>query len=116
MSINDWRLPEYHKNNGVTKLDMKMGDRVIMTYLRVTEGLMSLIEKLTRSYMQLLGQNSKKEIIAGHFMYMPFEGTDRSLIDKATNVLGSGLYALGLSLLLPIFLYGIVSDKEERLI
>ena len=22
LSINDWRLPEYHKNNGVTKLDL----------------------------------------------------------------------------------------------
>lgn len=72
LSINDWRLPEYHKNNGVTKLDMRMGDRVIMTYLKVTEGLMSLIEKLTRSYLQFLGGGTNKEVIAGHFMYMPF--------------------------------------------
>lgn len=42
-------------------------------------------------------------------MYMPFEGEDRSLVNKISNVLGSGLYPLGLSLLLPIFLYGIVS-------
>ena len=47
---------------------------------------------------------------------MPFDGEDKSLINKATNVIGSGLYGLGLSLLLPIFLYGIVSDKEEKLI
>lgn len=42
-------------------------------------------------------------------MYMPFDGVDKSLMSKATNVIGSGLYGLGLSLLLPIFLYSIVS-------
>jgi hypothetical protein len=26
VSINDWRLPEYHKNNGVTKLDLHAND------------------------------------------------------------------------------------------
>ena len=47
-------------------------------------------------------------------MYMPFSGEDTSLIDKAVNVIGSGLYPLGLSLLMPIFLYMVVSEKEER--
>jgi hypothetical protein len=42
-------------------------------------------------------------------MYMPFSGEDRALIDKAINVVGTGLYPLGLSLLLPLFLYAIVS-------
>lgn len=106
ISINDWRLPEYHKNNGVTKLDMRAEDQMIVSYLRVTEGLMSLIEKITRSYLQ---NYNEKETISGSFMYMPFEGEDKSLIDKISNVLGSGLYPLGLSLLIPIFLYSIVS-------
>ena len=47
-------------------------------------------------------------------MYMPFSGSDSSLIDKAVNVIGSGLYPLGLSLLMPILLYMVVSEKEER--
>jgi hypothetical protein len=67
---------------------------------------MSLIEKITRSYLQIFDE---KEIISGSFMYMPFEGVDKSLVDKLSNVLGSGLYPLGLSLLIPIILYGIVS-------
>jgi hypothetical protein len=73
LSINDWRLPEYHKNNGVTKMDIKIeGNNAILTYLRVTEGLMSLVEKITRSYLQMLGGENEREVIAGHFMYMPF--------------------------------------------
>ena len=64
---------------------------------------------MTRGYLVSAQPN---EIIAGSFMYMPFNGIDNSLVDKVSNVLGSGLYPLGLSLLIPIFLYGIVSDKE----
>jgi len=45
-------------------------------------------------------------------MYMPFSGEDTSLIDKVVNVIGSGLYPLGLALLMPIFLYMVVSEKE----
>ena len=45
-------------------------------------------------------------------MYMPFDGQDTSMMDKTVNVVGSGLYPLGLSLLLPLFLYAIVSEKE----
>jgi hypothetical protein len=44
-------------------------------------------------------------------MYMPFQGEDKTLVNKAINVIGSGLYPLGLSLLFPLFLYSIVSEK-----
>jgi hypothetical protein len=55
-----------------------------------------------------------KEVIASSFMYMPFSGEDKSLMSKVVNVVGSGLYPLGLSLLLPLLLYLLVSEKEER--
>jgi hypothetical protein len=42
-------------------------------------------------------------------MYMPFSGSDTALVSKITNIVGSGLYPLGLSLLLPILLYMVVS-------
>jgi hypothetical protein len=74
---------------------------------------MSLIEMITRSFLQI---SDKKEIISGSFMYMPFSGEDMGLINKIINLLGSGLYPLGLSLLIPVFLFGIVSEKEEKLI
>ena len=35
--INDLRLPEYHKNNGITKIILKAGqNQQIISYLRVT--------------------------------------------------------------------------------
>lgn len=107
LSINDFRLPEYHKNNGVTKILVKTSvTTTISTYLRVTEGLMSFVDKITRSFLQF---SNKKEIIAGSFLYMPFSGEDKSFMNKMINVIGSGLYPLGLSLLLPLLLYTVVS-------
>lgn len=49
-------------------------------------------------------------------MYMPFSGEDRTLMNRIVNVIGSGLYPLGLSLLIPVFLYAVVTEKEERLL
>jgi hypothetical protein len=110
LGINDFRLAEYHKNNGVTKIMVKTSvTTTISTYLRVTEGLMSFLDKVTRPFLQL---SNPEEVIAGSFMYMPFSGEDKSFINKMINVLGSGLYPLGLSLLLPLLLYMVVSEKE----
>lgn len=110
IGINDYRLSEYHRNNGVTKI--AFGDS-LFSYVMTTEGMMGLIEKITRPFLQ---QINPKEIIFGSYMYMPFDGQDTSMLDKTVNVVGSGLYPLGLSLLLPLFLYAIVSEKEEKLI
>jgi len=67
---------------------------------------MILIDKITRPFLQMYDNN---EIINGFYMYMPFSGEDKSFINKMINGLGSGLYPLGLSILLPLFLYIVVS-------
>lgn len=73
---------------------------------------MSLIDKVTRPFLQLLSsQSAKEQIIVGSYIYMPFKGGDTALLDKVVNVVGSGLYPLGLSLLMPILLYMVVSEK-----
>jgi len=43
---------------------------------------------------------------------MPFDGEDKSFINKVSSVIGSSLYPLALSLLFPIILFNIVSEKE----
>ena len=78
----------------------------ISTYLRVTEGLISLVERVTRPFLML---SNPKEVISGSIMYMPFSGEDKTFVSKMVNVIGSGLYPLGLSLLLPLLLYMLVS-------
>lgn len=49
--------------------------------------------------------------------YMPQSTSDSdSFINGIINLAGASLYPLSLSLLLPVFMYSIVLEKEERLI
>lgn len=52
VSVNDYRLSEYHRNNGVTKLSLEMGSSIV-GYILTTEGLLSVLEKVTRPFLQL---------------------------------------------------------------
>ena len=46
---------------------------------------------------------------------MPLQNEDRSLIMKIINITGATLYPFALALLLPVFLYAIVLEKEVLL-
>jgi ABC-type sulfate transport system permease component len=47
---------------------------------------------------------------------MPIAGEDKGFILRIISVTGASLYPLALSLLLPIFMYVIVLEKEEKLL
>lgn len=47
---------------------------------------------------------------------MPIIGEDKGFILRIISVTGASLYPLALSLLLPIFMYVIVLEKEEKLL
>lgn len=42
VSVNDYRLSQYHRNNGVTKLSLSFGASVV-SYVMTTEGLMAVV-------------------------------------------------------------------------
>lgn len=47
---------------------------------------------------------------------MPFVGEDKAVVLRIISITGASLYPLALSLLLPIFMYVIVLEKEEKLL
>lgn len=47
---------------------------------------------------------------------MPLVGEDKAFIMRIISITGASLYPLALSLLLPIFMYVIVLEKEEKLL
>jgi len=47
---------------------------------------------------------------------MPMVGEDMGYILRMVSITGASLYPLSLSLLLPIFMYIIVLEKEEKLL
>lgn len=47
---------------------------------------------------------------------MPLVGEDKAFIMRIISITGASLYPIALSLLLPIFMYVIVLEKEEKLL
>jgi len=47
---------------------------------------------------------------------MPMTDTNENFLMKVINVTGASLYPLALGLLLPVFMYSIVLEKEERIL
>ena len=70
------------------------------------------MDLVTKTYL-----NSYKhdEMIVSSFMYMPFS-QENSFVNRCINVIGNSLYPMGLSLLIPIMLYSLVSERESRLL
>jgi hypothetical protein len=52
LSINDLRLPEYHRSNGISKISLSQNMTSMFNgYLRITEGEISLMDLVTRAYL-----------------------------------------------------------------
>lgn len=81
--------------------------------MRPTEGAMQLQDKMNQAYIRSIFNNTY--LVVGQ-QFMPFKADVREGADKVMNALGGIIYPLYLSLSLPVFLYTIVLEKEQRLI
>jgi len=113
IQINDVRLPEYHRGNGVTKIYLRDSkNKTLKNTLRVTDGQLILLDLMSKAYLH---QHNKKIVMVSSSQYMPFTTSEETLILKIMSILGATLYPVALSVILPVFLYGLVLEKEERL-
>ncbi|CAD8183724.1 unnamed protein product [Paramecium octaurelia] len=115
IQVNDIRLHEYHRSNGITKIryQNKVQPNKTNTMMLVAEGQIATIDLISRA---LLHHHNPNVWLVSGIEYMPLKGQDKSFLLKLINVVGAMLYPLSLSLLLPVFLYAIVLEKEERLL
>lgn len=67
-----------------------------------------MIDMVTRAYLKTYKEN---EVLLSSYMYMPFNGEDKSLLMRIINIIGSGLYPIALSVLMPVILYSLVSER-----
>jgi hypothetical protein len=114
LQINDIRIPEYHRTNAITKMKFlnPNSNSTATSNLRVTEGLLSLLDLVNRAYLRTISNNSW--VVSG-VQYMPQKLQDSSLLMRVISIAGASLYPISLSLMLPVFMYAIVLEKEERL-
>lgn len=62
-----------------------------------------------------LYEHNPKIVLVSGSQYMPFTLSEESFINKIMSILGATMYPIGLSVILPVFLYSLVLEKEEKL-
>jgi hypothetical protein len=80
--------------------------------LTITDGMLTMMDMVHQSlFRDMLGEAN----IYTLFQYMPIHINEKAELLRMLNLIGANLYPLALSLLLPLFMYAIVLEKEEKL-
>lgn len=107
VQINDNRFMSYHRNNGITKIGFGS-----FNLLTVTDGMLILMDMIHQALFRTLFNDTE---ILTLIQYMPIQLQAKAQLDRLLNILGASLYPIALSLLLPVFMYSVVLEKEEKL-
>lgn len=114
LMVNDNQFPFYHKANGVTMLKIYNAEaEKYNSLLNVMSGALWVADLINRAYMKMFNPNLY--VISG-IQPMPFELDTSSNVQRIINLAGSTFYPLAISLLMPLFMYTIVLEKESRLV
>ena len=117
MQINDLRLPYYHRGNGVTMFYIYNNDSNAQLYQRYPSSLIGMVWSIglfNRAYISKLYPNLT--IVSG-LQLMPIRLDDNEQnIQRVINIVGSMFYPLSVSLLMPLYMYNIIIEKEKQLI
>ena len=114
IQVNDLRYIQYHRNNGITKLGIQNPLTNTTSYfIRTIEGQISAADLVNKAYISKLFPNT---YVYSGVQIMPLSPSFDQEIMRVINLLGSGLFPLSLCLLLPVFIYNIVLEKEQKLI
>lgn len=114
IQIDDLRYIQYHRNNGVTKLGiLNPLTNATSYFIRTIEGQISAADLINKAY---ISKNFPNTYIYSGVQMMPLTPSFDQEIMRVINLLGAGLFPISLCLLLPVFIYNIVLEKEQKLI
>lgn len=113
IQINDNRFPFYHKNNGVTRVGLGSGQGDTKKLLTVVNGALWLSDLVNKAYIKHF--HPELNIVSG-VQFMPFELDNSENVQRVINFAGASFYPLAISLLMPLFMYTIVLEKESKLV
>ena len=116
MQISDLRLPFYHRGNGITLFYIYNGQSGAEKYERYPSAIIGMMWGMglfNRAYINKLYNIT---IISG-MQLMPIRLDDNEEnIQRVINLVGTIFYPMSISLLMPLFMYNIVIEKERQLI
>eukprot|EP00742_Colponemidia_sp_Colp-10_P012044 GILJ01013471.1.p1 GENE.GILJ01013471.1~~GILJ01013471.1.p1 ORF type:complete len:1008 (+),score=146.02 GILJ01013471.1:44-3067(+) len=112
--VNNYRRGSYHRWNGFTYVPLPVENQSnpYRLFLLITEGMMSLIHFALSSF----AMKEDRGLLLGSVQKFPYITNVAAQLVNVINIAGASLFPLALSLLLPVFMYGIVLEKEGRLV
>lgn len=110
LQVNDQRFTFYHRPNGVTRTEL-WNDQLkkYSPYLNIINGMLSVADLFNRAYFKKIFNDT---FVVSGVQIMPFSTNDGENVQRIINVAGSTFYPLAISLLMPLFMYTIVLEKE----
>ena len=81
-------------------------------FYTIPEGFLSIMDMVSGAYIRHL----TGKVVKSGYGYMPLNQEGSFFVEILINTVATIIFPLSLSLLLPVFLYLIVLEKEERLI
>ena len=112
LQVNDQRFAFYHRSNGITRSEIyNNGLKKFSPIINVINGMLSVADLFNRAYFTRIFDDV---FVASGVQIMPFSSNDGDNIQRIINVAGSTFYPLAISLLMPLFMYTIVLEKEVK--
>ena len=106
--LNDIRNAKYHRANGISKIIAASHE-----VLTIQNGALWLVDILNKAYIRTFLPNLY--IFTG-VQIMPIEINNEDTIEKLINFVGVIFFPVSVSLLMPLFMYTIVLEKESKII
>jgi hypothetical protein len=123
LRINDLRDLDLHRNNGVTNLkeSKKIKDAPVwqagIKDIITPYGMLKLQHMVTQAYGFLVTTLSgKPTTIQSGYIFTRDTDSSKSFVDNIINTVSALIFPIALSLLFPVMLYGLVLEKEEKLV
>ena len=116
--INDNRYWQYHRNNGITKLGILNakpadGEEDVLYMIRTIEGQIQVADMINQAYLRELFPDT---YIINGIQFMPFQPSLDVEIQRILNAIGLAVFPSCLCILLPVFIYNLVLEKETKLL
>ena len=110
LQVNDQKFFFYHRSNGVTRSEIyNQNKKGYVPILNVINGMLSIADLFNRDYFTRIFDDV---FVASGVQIMPFSSNVGENVQRIINVAGSTFYPLAMSLLMPLFMYTIVLEKE----
>lgn len=114
LQINDNRMPPYHRANAISKfLVYNPNIKGYIPMMNVVNGQLWASDLINRAYFRRFFNDV---FIVSGVQIMPYQQDDSDNIQRIINLAGATFYPMAISLLMPLFMYTIVLEKEAKLI